>query len=154
MDKSVLIGIQKRYIALVKGAWLGPETQRILLPLRKAAAPNGERHVVVDQEAGKASETVVRVLRRFRATTCVEVSPVTGRTHQIRVHLSAIGHPIVGDTRYGDADFNQVMRVQGLRRLFLHAASLQSRGQDPDWPVWAICAPLDEEWRQAVARMV
>lgn len=115
--------IEKRYLALLagrirKGAW------RTDLPLRKNTLKSGERVVRVDPQ-GKAALTRFKVVERFADATLVEVILETGRTHQIRVHAAANGTPILGDEKYGLDEANRAYRELGLRRLFLHAASLR-----------------------------
>lgn len=132
-------GVEKRYLALLRGGWQGGE-HRVRAPLRKNILQSGERLVKVEAE-GKASQTLFRPLRRWSAATLVEALPLTGRTHQIRVHATHIGRPIAGDEKYGDSDFNRAMQEKGLRRLFLHAASLRFTTADGQ-PI-EISAPLD-----------
>lgn len=115
--------IDKRYRALVKGQWPN-RAKRVEAPLLKNELQSGERIVKVSPE-GKASKTLFEVVERYRDATLVEASPITGRTHQIRVHAQYKGHPLAGDPKYGDDDFNKMMREYGCRRLFLHAASLR-----------------------------
>lgn len=116
--------ITKIYNALVDGAW-SERKQRIDAPLRKNELKSGERVVRV-QPDGKASLTEYKVLRRFgRVATLIEARPITGRTHQIRVHCQFAGHAIVGDDKYGVDEVNKQMRDLGFRRLFLHAAELR-----------------------------
>lgn len=117
--------ISKRYLALVVGRW-SPSRKFVEAPLRKNTLQSGERMVRVDRE-GKAARTDFAVLERFDGATLVEAKPVTGRTHQIRVHAQQAGHPILGDDKYGDSDANAMAAKNGLKRLFLHAASLQFR---------------------------
>jgi 23S rRNA pseudouridine955/2504/2580 synthase len=71
------------------------------------------------------SITLVKVAERFLGCTLLEVTIKTGRTHQIRVHLASQGHPIAGDDKYGDFEWNKALQKQGLRRMFLHAWRLQ-----------------------------
>jgi 23S rRNA pseudouridine955/2504/2580 synthase len=73
---------------------------------------------------------------------------VTGRTHQIRVHAQASGHPVAGDEKYGEREFNRRMREFGLRRLFLHASSVALTL--PDGQALSVNAPLDD----ALARVL
>ena len=116
--------IDKHYLALVCGAW--PAKQRaVQAPLRKFEMPSGDRVVKVDTKEGKPSETRFKILQQFPQATLVECSPITGRTHQIRVHTLHAGHPIAGDTKYGDPEFDEQMRHLGLKRLFLHACRLR-----------------------------
>ena len=84
---------------------------------------SGERVVRVSSD-GKPSETRFRIARQFAEATLVECSPITGRTHQIRVHTQHAGHPIACDDKYGEATFDEKMRGRGLKRLFLHAWKL------------------------------
>ncbi len=108
--------VDRRYLALVRGA-VAHERFAVDAPLGRAGA-----RIVLRPVVGRPAETAFRVLERFERATLLEAAPRTGRTHQIRVHLAAIGHPILGDLRYGggggDAD-----RL-GLSRPFLHAARL------------------------------
>ena len=85
---------------------------------------SGERIVRVSQE-GTPSETRFKVEERYEFATLVRCSPVTGRTHQIRVHTQYAGHPIAFDDRYGDREFDKQLSATGLNRLFLHAAALK-----------------------------
>lgn len=116
-------GVDKRYQALLQGKWRGGD-RKVSAALRKNILQSGERVVKVEAE-GKESQTLFRPLRRWATATLVEAMPLTGRTHQIRVHAAHLGQPIAGDEKYGNADFNRVMQDKGLRRLFLHAASLK-----------------------------
>ncbi|MCT7656184.1 pseudouridine synthase [Oceanimonas sp. NS1] len=81
-------------------------------PLKKNELASGERIVKVDRE-GKPSETRFRIVQKFDGATLVECSPVTGRTHQIRVHTLHAGHPIAGDDKYGDRQFDEKMKGEG-----------------------------------------
>lgn len=116
-------GFEKRYLALVRGSWqLGKK--RIDAPLRTDLRVGGERTVKV-AAAGKPSASDFRPVQGFgKLATLMEVAILTGRTHQIRVHSAYAGHPVAGDEKYGDADFNEQMQALGLRRMFLHASSL------------------------------
>ena len=114
--------VEKNYLALVVGDWQFGE-QLIDAPLYVQHRKQGERHVVVSGN-GKPAQTRVSLSRTFGVYSLLQCAPVTGRTHQIRVHLQHAGHPIVGDERYGDGDANRVAKQLGLRRLFLHAQSI------------------------------
>jgi 23S rRNA pseudouridine1911/1915/1917 synthase len=105
--------IDRRYLALVRGA---PEHDvfSVEAPLGRRAA-----RIIVDRVEGRAAATAFAVQERLPRTALVEAAPRTGRTHQIRVHLQAIGHPIVGDRSYGGGG-DEARRV-GLRRPFLHS---------------------------------
>lgn len=115
--------IKKRYLALVEGQWPAM-LERVDAPLRKKEVVNGERFVTVDSTEGKASLTVFRLLEHFDECSLVEAEPRTGRTHQIRVHAQHVGHPLVGDDKYGRDQVNRKFRDLGANRLFLHAFSL------------------------------
>ena len=121
----------KTYLALVKGDW--PDKLRVIdQPLHKFLLPDGERRVRVttaEDPDGMRSITLVKVAQRLQGATLLEVTIKTGRTHQIRVHLASQGHPIAGDDKYGDFEWNRQLlkpgaRV-GLKRMFLHAWRLQ-----------------------------
>jgi 23S rRNA pseudouridine955/2504/2580 synthase len=131
--------VRKRYLALVRGRWPASRT-RVTAALEKNTLSSGERMVRAD-DAGKRAETLFRVVSAFSEATLLEASPVTGRTHQIRVHAQVAGHPIAGDDKYGDRDFDKQMRAHGLRRLFLHAASLAF--SLPSGETVEVSAPLD-----------
>lgn len=109
-------GAERRYAALVRGR-VEPDGFTIDAPLGRRAAK-----IVVDRVEGRRAETQVEVRERFGRSTLLEASPRTGRTHQIRVHLAALGHPILGDRAYGGAG-EEAARL-GLSRPFLHAGAL------------------------------
>ncbi|WP_308388418.1 RluA family pseudouridine synthase [Acidithiobacillus sp. AMEEHan] len=134
---------QKRYLGLAWGKWMGGE-RRVDLPLRKNTLRSGERIVRVDQQEGKAAATRFTPLQRFSDCTLVEAELETGRTHQIRVHLQALDHPLLGDEKYGDATANGRFRERGLRRLFLHA-SLLAFPHPRDERIIRVEAPLPAE---------
>ncbi|WP_312565806.1 RluA family pseudouridine synthase [Diaphorobacter sp.] len=125
----------KTYLALVTGHW--PANKKVIdTPLHKYLQEDGERRVRVttpDDPDGMRSVTLVKVrsqlaprpLQGLPAMSLLEVTIKTGRTHQIRVHLSSHGHPIAGDDKYGDFDLNRRLQKQGLKRMFLHAWRLQ-----------------------------
>lgn len=116
--------VQKFYHALVKGRWSSKVT-RVTEGLKKNDLKSGERIVVVDNINGKESETRFKVIQHFQDATLVRAFPVTGRTHQIRVHCQTKGHPIACDAKYGHPEFDAHMKSLGLERLFLHAASIE-----------------------------
>ncbi len=114
---------QKRYFALGLGAW--PQAERhVKLPLHKWDTPNGEKRVRVE-EGGQYAHTIFSIEQRFADFTLVEAWLKTGRTHQIRVHMQAMGCPIAGDERYGDFTANRDLARHGLKRMFLHAHNLK-----------------------------
>jgi len=122
----------KTYLALVQGEW--PTRLKVIdLPLHKFLLASkdgieGERRVRVttpEDPDGMRSITLVKVAERLKGCTLLEVTIKTGRTHQIRVHLAAQGHPIAGDDKYGDFEWNKQLQKQGHKRMFLHAWRLQ-----------------------------
>lgn len=135
-DKTV----QKDYLALVRGQWQ-KHCKVVQAPLIKNVLQSGERIVRVSAE-GKPSETRFEVVERFEQATLVKASPVTGRTHQIRVHTLHAGHPIAFDDKYGDRDFDAQVAASGLNRLFLHAAAIRFRHPQTGQEM-LIEAPLD-----------
>lgn len=144
-------GVDKRYMALVRGRWETGKKQ-VSAPLLKNTLRSGERMVEVTDE-GKEALTLFRVLRRFGDfATLVEARPVTGRTHQIRVHARHAGHAIAGDSKYGDEDFSREIRELGGKRLFLHAYGLKV--PLPDGGELNLEAPVDEAWSQTLGKLV
>lgn len=142
--------VEKRYLALVQGRWQrGRDTVDLALEVEHRAA--GERHVIVDP-AGKPATTSFRLVEDFGQASLLEVMPHSGRTHQIRVHARAVGHPLAGDERYGDPDFNAAMADLGLRRLFLHAHSLGFRHPRSGEPR-SVSAPLPGELATLLERL-
>ena len=138
----------KRYLVLVRGKWeLGKK--RIDAPLRTDTRVGGERTVRVDA-SGKDAASDFRVVQFFgNLATLLEVQLITGRTHQIRVHAAYAGHPVAGDEKYGDAEFNRQLRSFGLQRLFLHAHSISF--EDPDGRgLVSVSAPLPPELHKVV----
>jgi RluA family pseudouridine synthase len=104
----------------------------------------GHKHrTAVDAKRGKASETRFQVLKRGPAAAWLEVHPVTGRTHQVRAHAAALGHPLLGDTLYGAPDTNLIARPA------LHAWSLTIRLQDEV----TYTAPHPGDFAKALQRM-
>lgn len=116
--------IQKTYFAIVQGKWRG--TKLVEAPLLKYLLRSGERMVKVDPE-GKHAQTQIQVVESYEQATLIQAKPITGRTHQIRVHCAFMGHPIIGDPKYGDMKANQQAKEQGFERLFLHAHQLSIR---------------------------
>ena len=111
--------VDKRYLLLAQGDWdQGP--YRVNAALKKNLLRGGERMVRVDED-GKTALTHFRFLDSYGGASLMEAELKTGRTHQIRVHAAHAGHPLAGDDKYGDTDFNRQMRKLGLKRLFLHA---------------------------------
>lgn len=114
--------VKKHYLALVQGRVVN-DRQHVKLPLTKWLTASGERRVRTDPE-GQSAHTIVTCLRRTEGYSLLDCELRTGRTHQIRVHLAAIGHPILGDTKYGEDEMQAVWRTGGVKRMFLHAWQL------------------------------
>jgi len=134
--------IEKRYQALVPGNWPN-KRQKVRLRLRKYVTGEGERRVVVDEE-GADAYTIFNLMERFGEFSLLEAELKTGRTHQIRVHLSHLGFPIAGDDKYGDFPANRILAKHGLKRMFLHAASIGFCHPQSGEPV-TIKAPLPQD---------
>ena len=133
--------LDKRYLALVAGKW--PKSLRVVeAPLEKNVLQSGERMVRVSRE-GKRSITEFAILERFANATLIEAKPITGRTHQIRVHARHAGFPLLGDAKYSDENTAAVCRELGLQRLFLHARSLCI--VLPEQQSLTLEAPLDQD---------
>ncbi len=114
--------VEKRYLAGCVGHW--PHGRLTVdAPLEVRNRKGGERHVIVS-ESGKAAKTKFAPEAFFDGLTVLSVEPLTGRTHQIRVHAASVQHPLAGDARYGDPEADQVLAHARLPRLFLHAQSI------------------------------
>jgi len=137
----------KNYFAVVQGRW-PRELTEIREPLGKYHMPNGERRMRVDP-GGKPALSRVELLQAATLYSVIRVKLVTGRTHQIRVHCQAAGHAIAGDDKYGDDDFNRALRRRKIRRLMLHAASLELPQSDYS-PEQVINAPLPAEFEMLI----
>ena len=144
--------VQKFYHALVKGHW-SSKLSKVTEGLRKNDLKSGERVVIVDNINGKASETRFKVMQHYEQATLVRAFPVTGRTHQIRVHCQVKGHPIACDPKYGYEDFDHDMKSQGLKRLFLHAASLEFTHPLTEERI-KIEAPLEKALQDVLKKLV
>ncbi|MDH3830441.1 MAG: 23S rRNA pseudouridine(955/2504/2580) synthase RluC [Gammaproteobacteria bacterium] len=142
--------VKKLYLALVDGQWQGSK-RTVDVPLRKNQLRGGERMVSVDPE-GKRAISIFRPVSVYQDSSLVEVELKTGRTHQIRVHGQHIGHPLAGDQKYGDEQFNRSMRAVGLRRMLLHAHMIEF--VDPyDDQVITVSSPLDENARAVLGHL-
>ncbi|MDO4430208.1 MAG: 23S rRNA pseudouridine(955/2504/2580) synthase RluC [Lonepinella koalarum] len=142
--------VQKDYLALVRGQWQS-HVKVVQAPLLKNELASGERIVKVSEQ-GKPSETRFSIEERYANATLIKASPVTGRTHQIRVHTQYVGHSIALDDKYGDKEFDQQMSELGLNRLFLHAASI--RFEHPKTgDTLRLNAPLDETMKEILKKL-
>lgn len=141
--------MDKRYLALVAGRW-PVRREFVSARLDRFDAGNGERRVRVDA-AGKVARTRFAIREAFPKATLIEAEPVTGRTHQIRVHAAHAGFPLLGDDKYGSREGDSLARHLGLTRLFLHAESLTFPEPSSGRPV-QIRAPLPEELEAVLSR--
>ncbi len=142
--------VRKLYVALAKGRWRGG-ARDIREPLHKFVVAGGERRVAV-RAHGLAATTRVRPLAVSAACSLLELELLTGRTHQIRVHLAHVGHPVVGDDKYGDFAFNREMARRGVKRLCLHARRLELRHPLSGSPL-RLESPLPGEMQAAIDAM-
>lgn len=141
--------MEKSYLALAAGKW--PRGRKVVeAPLKKNTLKSGERMVSVHPE-GKPSETRFQVLERFAGATLLAAEPVTGRTHQIRVHAQFVGCPLAGDVKYTSDEINRVFRDVGLKRLFLHSAAVGCTL--PGGQKVRVEAPLSEELESVVSAL-
>lgn len=140
----------KKYHALVAGRWSDKVVQ-VNQPLLKSG-DQSERMVRVNASQGKEAITRFKVLERFSRCTLVEAEPVTGRTHQIRVHAQFTGHPLIGDVKYGNKQADSAFQQKGFFRMFLHAASLGF--PDPDTgSVIRVNAPHDKAMKDLLKQL-
>lgn len=137
--------VQKYYFALVMGEWKN-SCKVVNAPLLK----NEVNSIVRVNPNGKASETRFKVLEKFKDATLIQASPITGRTHQIRVHTQYTGHPIAWDDRYGDRRFDAYTGEVGLDRLFLHAANIKFTHPGSEEKM-DISAPMEAKLEKAIA---
>jgi 23S rRNA pseudouridine955/2504/2580 synthase len=144
-------GVEKRYLALLTRPLPHPAVT-VDAPLLKNTLKSGERVVRVDKAQGKPARTLFYRLRRLGDLDLVEARLITGRTHQIRVHAASLGTPLAGDEKYGDETANKALRLLGLRRLFLHAASLRLQPAYLDQPLH-IQAPLPAELEALLGKL-
>lgn len=144
-------GVEKRYAALVAGRWrLGDKT--IDAPVLTNTRQGGERVVRV-HAAGKTAISRFAPRRHFGSlASLMDVAIDTGRTHQIRVHAAFAGHPVAGDEKYGDREFNRRLQALGLRRMFLHAAELSFRWPDTG-QAFRIASPLPADLEALLQRL-
>ncbi len=143
-------GVEKHYLTLVVGRWKGGQ-RRVSEALARTGRRGVERLVEVS-ESGREAESLFAPVTRFAEATLMDVSISTGRTHQIRVHAAHLGYPVAGDKKYGDFDFNRRIKGLGLKRLFLHAASLRFRLPESGRK-YAVEVPLDDELRRVIAKL-
>ena len=139
--------IAKRYHALVHGVW--PELiKEVNTGLQKSPELGGERKVNV-AATGKNSVTHFSILKHYRLHTLVLAEPLTGRTHQIRVHAQFAGYPVCGDDKYSNKIQLKQLSTSGITRLCLHAAELELR-HPRDGQILKLAAPYDDKFRSAL----
>lgn len=141
--------VEKKYLALLSGRL--NDAGSVDAPLRQHRVAGGEKRIHVD-ETGKRAETWFKPLTIYADATLVEARIGTGRTHQIRVHAAHLGHPIAGDDKYAEHDVNREWRRFGLKRMFLHAASIGFTAPWNDVPL-SFNAPLDGQLRAVLDRL-
>ncbi len=142
--------VRKIYWALTMGKWKDSEL-RVDVPLYKDYRDGGKHVVEVDKD-GKTALTVFHTLKSYRRqASLMEVKLYTGRTHQIRVHAQHQGHPIAGDDRYGDPEFNKLARQMGVKRMFLHARSIEFTLPSLDQNI-KVVAPLDADLEAGIKK--
>lgn len=151
--------VKKRYLAIVKGYWGRPRPVLVQFPLLRYLTPAGERRVRVDAQ-GQASATRFTRLDALDFGgvpglpphgALLECELLTGRTHQIRVHLAHSGHPILGDEKYGDFPLNKILDDMRLGRMFLHAFRLQMKHPKKDETL-VLEAPLPPAFQAMLER--
>lgn len=143
--------VEKHYSTLVSGRWMNPR-EHIRAPLFKYVTADGERRVRV-QDDGKPAHSVVTLRRRWASMSELSVELKTGRTHQIRVHLTQRGFPLIGDEKYGEFALNRRLgKTMGLQRMFLHAQTLRFRHPLRDEMI-NVTAALPEALRIFLARL-
>jgi len=136
--------VEKIYEAVVKGRWTGGKRE-LKDSLHKYVTAKGERRVSVHED-GKSAITKVKPLQVGETVSRLELRLMTGRTHQIRVHLAHAGHPVLGDDKYGDFELNRALARQGVKRLFLHARRLEFK-HPIDGKAMKFESPLPDDMR-------
>lgn len=142
--------LEKRYLTLLVGE-IPQKPFTVDQPLLKSTLQGGERMVRVDKE-GKDSVSHFKRIDLVGGHSYTEVRIDTGRTHQIRVHSQFVGHPVAGDEKYGDKEANKALKASGLKRLFLHAASLRFALKDGTEP-YVLNAPLPDDLRTTLDKL-
>jgi 23S rRNA pseudouridine1911/1915/1917 synthase len=140
-------GVEKRYVALVAGV-VEEEEATVDAPIGRDSI---NRQKMTTTRTGRDAVTHLTVAERFAESTLLDVVIETGRTHQIRVHLAFIGHPVVGDGIYGNKVTDRIADELGLRRQFLHAAALGFRM--PDGTMRTFEAPLPDDLQAALGTL-
>ncbi|WP_246208888.1 RluA family pseudouridine synthase [Enterobacteriaceae endosymbiont of Donacia simplex] len=147
MEKKII----KEYIALVKGNCFEKKYIYIKNFLLKDFS-NKKIKVKIDNK-GKYAETKFKIVKNYKNIMLIKINPITGRTHQIRVHMSHLNFPIVNDQRYGDDNLNfQFKKYYHLERLFLHAKSITFIHPKNNKKI-KIFAPLSKELNNCLLKL-
>lgn len=152
-QKALVSGkVSKRYVTILCGALSKPST--VNARLRKTHPTASENQVVVDPAGGKDALSRFKTKVAGSRFSLVDVEIETGRTHQIRVHAASIGHPVLGDDRYGDEKMNRLAKQLGMKRMFLHAHEIAfpdlSAEADDSAVIRTFTVPFDPEWQDYV----
>ncbi len=142
-------GIDKTYLAVLDGNWQRKKLW-VDVPLKKNVNQGGERKVLVHPQGKAAQSLFIRKISR-KHLTLVAIRPKTGRTHQIRVHAAWLGHPIVGDERYGEKQSNKLYRDKGFKRMFLHAEQLSFKHPVSGRSI-TVTAPMPDTFNQIMSQ--
>jgi len=143
--------LSKTYISLLKGQW-HKGNKKLDLGLSLGVDENNEKTNKVDDQ-GKVARTEFFPSKVFNQASLMKIKIYTGRMHQIRVHSAHLGHPVIGDKKYGDFEFNRLMHKQyGLNRIFLHASKLQFRHPVSDQKLH-IFAPIPDQLKTVIAAL-
>ena len=141
--------LEKRYIALVKNSW-SKKRHTVDAPIYQ-----NSRNSVIDSK-GKESLSHFHPLKNFQiddySASLVDVVIETGRTHQIRVHAKYAEHPLAQDNKYGDPNFDKLMKKKGLNRLFLHAKAITFTNPMTN-EIQKISAPLPDDLEKFLAKL-
>lgn len=159
-SKSKGQGIQKIYQTLVKGQWQGG-SQRVTNTLQRRQGKQQKVRVLDNQqkqsgEQGKEAVSIFTPLITYQGYTLLKVELLTGRMHQIRTQLADLGHPILGDSQYGDFGLNrEIKKTLGLKRLFLHAYHLRFSLLDDsnDWKKYDCEVPLADDLQMILTKL-
>ena len=114
--------VEKKYLAIVKGEW-SRDFQLVKSNLIKNVLRSGEREVRTSS-SGKEARTEFTLIKKHKGLSLIGCRLLTGRTHQIRVQISNLGHPIIGDKKYGDSETNHIFKKMGVNRMLLHSKSI------------------------------
>lgn len=140
--------MNKEYMAVVSGQW-PKDKKRVNVALKKTERPSGERIVLVDKE-GKPSETRFSLIESLGNYSLIQAKPVTGRTHQIRVHAKHCLCPLLGDDKYSDIDTDQdILKRLKIKTFMLHARKLSFTLPESEEKL-QVEAPIPEQMNQVI----